>query len=69
MKTRKEKNNFKLIAEYPEILTFKEMITILRIDKVCGYKIIKEKKVKCVKIGRAWKIIKQSVIELLEKGT
>lgn len=38
MKTRKEKNNFKLIAEYPEILTFKEMITILRIDKVCGYK-------------------------------
>ena len=45
------------------------MITILRIDKACGYKIIKEKKVKCVKIGRSWKIIKKSVIELLETGT
>ena len=69
MKTRKNKTNFKLISDYPEIITFKEMITILRIDKACGYKIIKEKKVKCVKIGRSWKIIKKSVIELLETGT
>jgi len=41
---------------------------MLQIGKVLAYRMVEEKQVKSAKIGREYKIIKKSVIDLLLKG-
>lgn len=61
-------NHFDLFSEYPEIISVEQMMEMLQIGKVLAYRMVEEKKIKSAKIGREYKIIKKSVIDLLLKG-
>lgn len=60
--------HFDLFSEYPEIISVEQMMEMLQIGKVLAYRMVEEKTVKSAKIGREYKIIKKSVIDLLLKG-
>lgn len=66
----KELNNIylDLFSGYPEIISVEQMMEMLQIGKVLAYRMVEEKTVKSAKIGREYKIIKKSVIDLLLKG-
>lgn len=57
-----------LFSGYPEIISVEQMMEMLQIGKVLAYRMVEEKQVKSAKIGREYKIIKKSVIDLLLKG-
>ena len=57
-----------LFTEYPEIISVSQLMKLLHIGKVLAYKLIESKKIKAIKVGREFKIIKQSVIQLITNG-
>ena len=61
-----ETNNKEMFADYPDVLTMENLIEMLQIGKVFAYQLVKEKKVKAIKIGREYKITKESVIALFK---
>ena len=54
-----------LFTNYPDILSVSQLMELLQIGKVLAYKLIVNKKIKALKIGREYKIIKQSVIDYI----
>ncbi len=61
-------NNQEMFANYPDVLTLENLMEMLQIGKVFAYKLVKDKKVKAIKIGREYKITKESVIKLFNEG-
>lgn len=61
-----ETNNKEMFANYPDVLTMANLMEMLQIGKVFAYQLVKEKKVKAIKIGREYKITKESVIALFK---
>ena len=57
-----------MFSEYPDILTVYQMKDILHIGLTLAYKLLKSGEIKHRKIGRDYKIPKQSVINYLEKN-
>lgn len=55
-----------LFKDYPDILSVEQLMEMLHIGKVLAYKLITDKKIKAVKIGREYKIIKSSLIDYVE---
>ena len=62
------KNNQELFTNYPDILSVAQLMDILQIGRILAYKLIEEKKIKALKIGREYKIIKNSVLEFINNG-
>ena len=66
------KNNqsmsYELFSDYPDILSVQQLMELLQIGKVLAYKLIESKKFKAVKIGREYKILKNSVIDFINNG-
>lgn len=54
-----------LFKNYPDLVSVEELMDMLHIGKVLAYKLVENKKFKAVKIGREYKIIKQSVIDYI----
>ena len=50
----------------PEIMSLKEVSDFIGVGKSTAIKFIKENKIKHLKIGREYRIIKKSLIEFLE---
>ena len=61
-------DNQEMFANYPDVLTLENLMEMLQIGKVFAYKLLKDKKVKAIKIGREYKITKESVIKLFNEG-
>ncbi|MBO4251222.1 MAG: helix-turn-helix domain-containing protein [Clostridia bacterium] len=61
-------DNQEMFANYPDVLTLENLMEMLQIGKVFAYKLVKDKKVKAIKIGREYKITKESVIKLFNEG-
>ena len=57
-----EVRNFK---HYPDILTVSQLAKLLGVSKKTAYKILADKKILCIKIGRAYKIPKRNVMKYL----
>ena len=57
-----EKHNFK---HYPDILTAPELASLLGVSLRTVYTLLSEKKIVCIKVGRAYKIPKQNVMKYL----
>ena len=57
-----------LFADYPEIISVSQLMKLLQIGKVLAYKLIEDKKIKAIKIGRDYKIVRDSVIEFINNG-
>ena len=60
--------NNTLFEEYPELVSVKGLMNMLGIGRVLAYRLISDKKVKAVKIGREYKIVKNSVISLIQRS-
>lgn len=58
-------NEIKLFDNYPDIVTVPELMKMLKISKVLAYKLINSKKIKAIKIGKDYRITKESIIKLL----
>lgn len=55
-------NTFK---DYPDILSFKQLMEILQLGKSKSYELIRGHKIEAIKIVREYKIPKQSLIKYL----
>jgi len=60
--------NNQLFEEYPELVSVSDLMSMLGIGRVLAYRLISDKKVKAVKIGREYKIVKNSVIMLIQRS-
>lgn len=60
--------NNQLFEEYPELVSVSDLMNMLSIGRVLAYRLITDKKVKAVKIGREYKIVKNSVIALIQRS-
>ena len=67
MKNNQSKS-YELFSDYPDILSVQQLMELLQICKVLAYKLIESKKFKAVKIGREYKILKNSVIDFINNG-
>ena len=47
-----------VLKEYPDILTVEEMSKALGVSTKTGYKVIRENKIECIKVGRTYRIPK-----------
>lgn len=55
-----------VLREYPEILTVDEMSKALGISTKTGYKLIKEEKIKSMKVGRSYRIARVNLLSYLK---
>lgn len=60
--------NNQLFEEYPELVSVSDLMSMLGIGRVLAYRLVTDKKVKAVKIGREYKIVKNSVISLIQRS-
>lgn len=60
------KNTSKIFANYPDVLTVEDLSKMLGISTKTAYKLLKEKKIKSITIGRTYKIPKIYVLEYLQ---
>lgn len=63
-----QQENYKLFENYPDILSVVQLMEILQIGKVLAYKLIESKKIKAIKIGREYKVLKNSIIDFINNG-
>lgn len=56
-----------LFKEYPDVLSVEQLSEMLRIGKVLAYRLIRNSEIKSRKVGRKYLIIKQSVIDFINK--
>ena len=57
--------NRTLFIEYPDLVTVEQLHKMLLICRPVAYELIKSRKVRALKIGRCYRITKQSVIDLI----
>lgn len=55
-----------VLANYPDILTVKDVCRMLRIDSKKAYKLIKSGKMKSIRLDRSVRIAKVWVLEYLQ---
>lgn len=60
----KNKNN--IFSDYPDVVTVEQLSTMLGISTKTAYKLVKEKKIKSISIGRTYKIPKIFILDYLE---
>ena len=64
--TNRPKTYNKLLSSYPEIMTIDQMCEARGgISTRTGYKLLKEGKIKSIKVGREYRIIKTYVTDFL----
>ena len=51
-----------VLKEYPDILTVEEMCRALGVSTKTGYKLIRENKIECIKVGRSYRIPKAHLL-------
>ena len=51
---------------YPEVMDIGEMCKVLGISKKTGYKLLKDRKIESLKIGRAYRIPKAHILGYLK---
>jgi len=51
-----------------DVLTIEELSTYLKIPKSTLYKLVREGKIPCQKVGRHWRFLKVAIDRWLEEG-
>jgi len=51
-----------VLKEYQDILTVEEMSKALGVSTKTGYKLIRENKIECIKVGRSYRIPKAHLL-------
>lgn len=60
-----QKHTRLMLKEYPDVMTLNRCVEILGISTKTGYRILREGKVCCLKIGRAYRIPKAHLFTFL----
>ena len=60
-------NNDALYSEYPDIVTPDELMKMLRIGRNAAYALIQSNTISSFRVGKRYKITKQSVIEYISR--
>ena len=55
-----------MLKDYPDVMDIGQMCTVLGISTKTGYKLLKEGKIECLKIGRAYRIPKAHILRYLK---
>lgn len=55
-----------MLDRYGDVLTVKEVCTILRISKNMAYELVRAKKIRCVKVGNRYRIPKSEIVRFLD---
>lgn len=64
--TKKKSLHTKMLRDYPDVLNVYQMCKALGgISTKTGYKLIKEKKIDSIKVGREYKIAKINLIDFI----
>jgi excisionase family DNA binding protein len=58
-----------MLKEYPDVVNLEQMCEILGISTKTGYKLLKEKKIDALKVGRAYRIPKLHILSYLKIGS
>lgn len=56
-----------MFNEYDDMVTVEEMQKMIGVGKNTAYNLLKENKIKCFRIGRNWKIPKESIENYIRK--
>ena len=54
-----------VLKEYPDILTVEEMSKALGVSNKTGYKLVRENKIECMKVGRSYRIPKAHLLSYM----
>ena len=54
-----------MLKSYPDVLTIQQMCEILGISTKTGYRILREKKICCLKVGRSYRVPKAHLFTYL----
>lgn len=54
-----------VLKEYPDILTVEEMSRALGVSTKTGYKLFRENKIECIKVGRSYRIPKAHLLSYM----
>ena len=54
-----------VLKEFPDILTVEEMSRALGVSTKTGYKLIRENKIECIKVGRSYRIPKAHLLSYM----
>ena len=54
-----------VLKEYPDIMTVEEMSRALGVSTKTGYKLIRENKIECMKVGRSYRIPKAHLLSYM----
>lgn len=55
-----------VLRDYPDVLTVEELSRALGISSKTGYRLIREGKIECLKVGRSYRIPKAHVLAYLK---
>lgn len=58
-----------MLREYPDVLNIDELCRILEISKKTAYNLLKQDKIACIKVGRAYRIPKSHLLTYLGVGS
>lgn len=59
----------RVLTEYPDILTVEDMSKALGVSTKTGYKLLQEKRVLCLRVGRSYRIPKAHLLAYLRLGS
>lgn len=54
-----------MLREYPDVLNIDELCRILEVSKKTAYNLLKQDKIACLKVGRAYRIPKSNLLTYL----
>ena len=61
------RNTYKIVLQtYPDVLNVSQMCEVLSISTKTGYKLLNEKKIESIKVGRSYKIAKVHILNYLK---
>ncbi|MDQ5983014.1 MAG: hypothetical protein RUMPE_00777 [Eubacteriales bacterium SKADARSKE-1] len=58
----------RMFSQYPDVVSINELMDMLKIGKNTAYSLLREEKIKNIKIGKQYRIPKRYIIEYLNCG-
>ena len=63
-----ERGYVKMFEQYPDLITVEQLQKMLNVGRNTAYKLLKNKTIKSIRIGKVHKIPKTNIIEYLQKN-
>lgn len=57
-----------MLKDYPDVMNIEQMCEMLDISTKTGYKLLRDKQIECLKVGRSYRIPKAHIFSYLKIG-